>query len=323
MRIVFLGSPAAVLPVVQSLQEQAGKNPSHRLVGIVSQPAKPSGRGRHLLDPAVAVWGKTTDVPVFQFSNINDPENLKHLRDLQPDLCVTAAYGQILGDDFLLVPTRGTINIHPSLLPKYRGATPVASAILAGEKETGVSILFTVKKLDAGNIIAQEAFPLLYDKGAMALTEELFRLSVPLLMLSIDKLATDADFLGHPQDEKLVSQGKKIKKEDGAIDWSHSASLIFRKSLAYDPWPGIYTVFKGSRIVVSRCFLPKKDDLVRPEGFHDIGRFYFSKKLKALIVACGSDFLACQEVKPEGQRKMDAQSFFNGIKDKSELCFSL
>lgn len=246
MRLIFLGSPEAVLAPLETLQTQA-KAWGHELVGVVSQPARPTGRGQNLVDPPVALFAKANGIPVLQPEKASDPVFLQAFKDWSPDVAITAAYGQILSDAFLAIPKRATINIHPSLLPKYRGAIPVPAALMEGETTSGVTILFTVKKLDAGNLIVQAKTPIQPKETAGELTTRYFVLGATLLESALRKLA-DPSFAGDPQNEKLVTHCRKIEKQHGIIDWQLPAEDTFNRFRAFSPWPGSYTFLQGKRL---------------------------------------------------------------------------
>ena len=312
MKVIFLGSPASVLkPLEFLLMPSSGIN----LIAVVSQPAKAVGRSKELVDPPVAQFAKQRGIPVYQPGRADDQNFLESLGLLQPDLMITAAYGQILTEDFLAIPTRGTINIHPSLIPKYRGATPVPAAILAGDKETGVTILFTVRKLDAGNIIVQERTAIGDRERGDDLTARLFSLSTKLLPKALAHLE-NIDFTGVAQLEKDVTICKKISKDDGLIAWTSSSVEIFNRFRAFSPWPGSSTFFGDKRISIEAMDLANAElPLLAP------GTFEYSKPAKALVVGTGTGNLILTQLKPAGSRTQDAASFWNGIKLKDHVQF--
>jgi methionyl-tRNA formyltransferase len=314
MRIVFLGSPEEVIAPLDLLLKS--KELGIEVVGVVSQTAKPQGRGRALEDPAVAKFSKAHGIPTLQPIKASDPEFLEQFKALNPDVAITAAYGQILTDSFLAIPKRGTINIHPSLLPKYRGATPVQSAIAAGESTTGVTILFTVKKLDAGNIILQKQFSISSDERSCHLMPRLFKESGSLLLTALDMLK-DPHFSGTLQNEAKVTHCRKIDKTDGNINWHHEAEEIYNHFRAYDPWPGSYTFFGGRRIGITDITYDP-DAVTRQEP----GQFVFDKKNHCLVVGTGNGSLHITHLKPAGGGQSNAAAFWNGLKDRSHPIFT-
>lgn len=311
MRIVFLGSPEEVISPLNSLLELDGI----QVVGVVSQPAKPQGRGRTIEDPPVAKFAKARGILTLQPQKASDPEFLASFRELAPDVAVTAAYGQILTEEFLSIPKRATINIHPSLLPLYRGATPVQSSLAAGDTTTGVTILFTVKKLDAGNIIVQKAYPIGSDERAGELMTRMFTESGSLLKETFEKLR-DPEFSGTPQDPNKVTHCRKIDKSDGNITWERSAEGIYNKFRAFEPWPGSFTFLAGKRVAVTDM-RPTKDLMTS----QDPGEFVFDKKQHCLTVGTGTDPLQILKLKPAGSGEINAAAFWNGLKDRSHPRF--
>lgn len=314
MRIVFLGSPEEVIAPLRHLLNAGDKD--RYLVAVISQPAKPQGRGRSLEDPPVAMFSKAHSILTLQPNKASDPDFLNQLRELKPDVAITAAYGQILTDEFLAIPTRGTINIHPSLLPMYRGATPVQSAIAAGESSTGITILFTVRKLDAGNIILQKTFDIGPTERSGQLMTRLFAESSPLVSEALTMLA-ELDFSGIPQDPTKVTHCKKIEKTDGNIKWERSAEEIYDSFRAFEPWPGSYTFLGEKRIGITDMFFD--DDLVSSQK---PGEFMFDKKKHCLVAGTSNGTLGITQIKPSGSGSINAAAFWNGLKDRSQPAFS-
>jgi methionyl-tRNA formyltransferase len=308
MRIIFLGSPKEVLAPLDALlklQEQK----IHEVVAVVSQPAKPVGRKNVLTDPPLAQYAKSLGLTVLQPDKVSSPEALAALRELKPDLCLTAAYGQILSDAFLQIPTRGTINIHPSLLPRYRGAIPVPAALLDGLTETGVTILFTVKQLDAGAIILQRKEPIRADDTTESLTERLFVLAGTMLPEALE-LLEDRSFAGVPQDPAQVTHCRKIDKEDGLVVWSKSAQEISNALRAYYPWPGSFSFTHKGRVTLLQASSPLDHGAA---GLVEPGEFVFDKKRGGILVKCGEGALLLTKFKPAGGKEVDARSFWNGL----------
>ena len=239
----------------------------------------------------------------MQPKKARDENFLNQLRELKPDLIITCAYGQILTQDFLNIPKFGTLNIHPSRLPYLRGATPVQSTLLNGDKVAAVSILFTVLALDAGDIIVQEDFPILPEECAGDLLDRLFFASGPLLERALD-LVTDPDFKAQAQDESKVVHCKKITKYDAQINWEHSYLEIINRYRAYKPWPGLYTYWQNSRVLLDEVFYDKNIVDLAQDLFpidKKPGQFYFCKKIEALIFVVADGFLGVRKLKLEGK----------------------
>lgn len=314
MRVIFLGSPAEVLPVLDALKDQ--------LVAVVSKPAKPQGRKKQLIDPAVAAHTKEQwpDLPILQPESAKDPEFIAAIAALKPDIMVTAAYGEILTEEFLGLASRAVINIHPSLLPFYRGATPVPAALLAGDTVTGVSILFTVKALDAGHIICQDPLDIAPDETAEQLLSRSFIHGASMLPEAFELLA-DPEFEGYPQDPEDVSHCSKISKTDGEVNWRWGDAEIYNRFRAFQPWPGVYSYSAKGKVIFTEMAScdqldreGRLDQLPADIGERQPGEFIFVKSLKALVVATCHDPLLIKRLKPQGAKDQDAVAFWNGLK---------
>jgi len=310
-RIVFMGSPAEVIAPLRAVYEE-GESVGAYLVGIVSQPARPAGRGGKLLDPPVALFGKEHSVPTLQPESAKDVTFLEQLKELKPDVIVTAAYGQILSEEFLKIPRVATINIHPSLLPAFRGATPVPAALLDGLDVTGVTILFTVKQLDAGNIILQKSFPVGPRENAGELTNRLFRESGPMLLDVLALLAKEPNFKGTPQNSEQATFCRKISKEMGQVNWSDSAKNIINRHRAFQPWPGSMTKLGDRLVAITDMDLGNTDETTTSPGLMS-----YEKVAGALMVCCGRGHILIRRLKPAGGKEMDAAAFWNGLRDRS------
>lgn len=317
MRLIYLGSPQDSIYPLEYLIENA-KTYGHEILAVVSQARKTNyRRGKQNEDTPLASFARKVGILTLQPEKASDPEFQNTLRELAPDVMITCAYGQILNQSFLNIPTRATINIHPSLLPKYRGATPVQTALLDGLQETGVTILFTVKELDAGNIILQKKEAIFPNEVSGDLMTRLFKISAPLLIEALDALA-DPNFLGTPQNPKDVSLCKKIKKEDGLIDWSLDHTSILNRFRAYNPWPASFTFLHGKRIILASL----EDGEKFLTETQEPGSFFFKKEDQTLNVACKNAYLKVKTLKPEGSRILNAGEFWNGLKDRDHLKFS-
>lgn len=317
MRLVFLGSPSEVTAPLQGILDACRSRDDIELVGIVSQPAKPAGRGGKLQDPPVAEFAKTHNIPLLQPRLARDPEFLRQFAAWEPDVAITAAYGQILTPEFLAIPKRATINIHPSMIPEYRGATPVQSALLAGDDMTGITVLFTVLALDAGNIITQTPQTIHQDETSGQLTQRMFTLSTTLVLDALEKLK-DPAFTGTPQDPLRVSTCRKIHKQDGDIDWSLPASKIHNRYRAFSPWPGVFTFCQGRRLAITKMrTTPRK-----PQSTAQPGDVQFNKPEKCLEVVTGDgEMIQIETLTPAGGKNIDAAAFWNGLKVRDHVRF--
>lgn len=322
MRIVFMGTPESVLKPLSILHEGATLH-GHDLVAVVSQMAKPIGRSKLPQDPPVAIYAKEHHIETLQPENVSHHEFIEKLKTLKPDIVITAAYGQILNDEFLSIPSRATINIHPSLLPKYRGATPVQTALLNGDVETGVTLLFTVKKLDAGSIIIQEKLSIDPDETAEELLLRLFKRGGELLFDVLD-LLKDRSYCGREQSDRDVTICRKIKKGDGLVDWCDKCQEICNRYRAFQPWPGVYSFLNGKQVILSGLKKCDEGANERSDGTSselDVGRFVFDKKEKMIKVRARDGFVWVGHLKPAGGKTMDAAAFWNGLRDKEGAMF--
>ena len=328
-RLVYMGSPQeAIAPLEYLAKNIAGKGDlesrNYSLVGVVSAPARKAGRGRKLVDPPVAQFAKEQGFKVLQPLKASDPVFLEELERLQPDIIVTCAYGQILTKRFLAIPRRATINIHPSRLPEYRGATPVQAALLSGDESTAVTILFTVKALDAGNVILQQDYEIAEGEKAGDLLARLFANSGKLLVEAIDRLE-DPAFVGVPQDASRVSHCQKIDKEDGLIDWNQDAAAIVCRHRAYHPWPGSFTYLQNRRIGLEHIE-PAGPRVAPISSLNRPGSAFFDKANLAIMIRGRDSWLKVSELKPAGSRRLSAADFWNGLNKevrKDGLYFSL
>jgi methionyl-tRNA formyltransferase len=312
MRIVYLGSPEiAVHPL-----EYLIKNSEHQIVAVVSQPDKKQGRGLKLQASAVANYARSHNIKVFCPTKASSEDFLEDLSNLKPDLCITCAYGQMLSQSFLDIPKYGTINIHPSALPTYRGATPIQSALKNGDRKTAITILLTVKKMDAGPIILQEEKEIKDSDTAETLAYRLFKESGNILIKAIEKVSQG--FSGSSQDENKVIPCKKITKEQGQISWKQDSREIFNQYRAYTPWPGIFTHYQQKRVVLSELAISHDyniDKNQRP------GEFFFDKQTNKLVVIAKDSAIYIGKLKKEGKSFCSAKDFFNGVKNNNEHLF--
>lgn len=311
-----MGSPEDVVAPLSQLHEK-GPALGLELVAVVSQPARPSGRGGKLADPPVAVFAKSKGVSCLQPESAKSAGFLEELRKIKPDVIVTAAYGQILSEEFLAIPQIGTINIHPSRLPEYRGATPVPAALLDGLQSTSVTILFTVKKLDAGNIILQKDFSIEPSETSGQLTARLFAASGEMLLEALTKLKKEPGFKGIPQEDAKATFCKKIDKDMGLIDWTLDAETLVNRFRAFEPWPGSWTSQADRRIAITDMGMA---ETIQPSNGRP-GEFKFDKPSKSIVVSCGQGQVSVRRLKPAGAKDMDAPSFWNGLKDKTQTIF--
>ncbi len=307
MRIVFFGSPAAALPSLEALLA-AG----HDLALVVTQPDKPAGRGRRLTPSPVKALALGRSLPVIEPGRIRaDPGAAERIRAAQPDVNVVVAYGQIIPHDVHFFPRYHSLNVHFSLLPKYRGAAPVQWTILNGEVESGVTIIELNDRMDEGDILAQERVAVEPRQTAAALETRLADLGAKLLLATLGRL----DEVPHvPQDHALATPAPKIRKEDGLIAWTEMAPAVDRKVLALADRPGAFTLIKGRRanILRGRAFGHSKGS---PAAGADPPGSVASVGKAGLEIACGAaTSYLIEELQPEGKGPMTAYAFSLGTR---------
>lgn len=311
MRIVFFGSPPAALPSFQRLL-QAG----HAVELAVTQPDKPAGRGKAVAPPPVKEFALTRGIPVFQPEKIRrDEKAIEVIRKISPDVNVVVAYGQIIPGSIIYLPRFRSINVHFSLLPKYRGAAPVEWAILNGETKTGVTIFELNEKMDEGDILAVEEVDILPRETAPELEARLARLGAELLVKTLDQI----DHLPRSaQDHTRASSAPRLRKEDGKIDWTKDALTVERMVRAFSGWPGVFTTFRGQRILIRAG---KKINQAAASGFVP-GQVIEIKK-EGLVIGCsqGSLFLV-ERLQRENKKEMEASAFLRGLRIEPGDIFS-
>ncbi len=303
MRIVFFGSPASALPSLKRITA-AG----HSIELIITQPDKPSGRGKKLMPCPVRRTALERNISSCQPLKIKqDAAVLEKIREIQPELIVVVAYGQIIPASIIYLPKYHSLNLHFSLLPKYRGASPVQWALLNGEEKTGITIFELNEKMDEGDILAQEEVEILPEENAAELEARLAQKGAELLVESIARV----DSLEHrPQDHSQATYAPKLSKEDGKIDWSKNAPRIERQVRAFTPWPSAYTFLNEKRIIILKG--KRVEGKFSPSS--SSGEILEIKK-EGIEVCCGerTTFLV-QNLQPEGRKKMDAYAFCLGAR---------
>lgn len=312
MRTVMMGTGTFAEPTFQALLKSRAT-----VVGLVTQPERSGAKLRgstRQTGTGMATLAREAGLPVLQPESINTPEGVGALAELHPDMLVVAAYGQILKPAVLAVPTRGAINVHASLLPKYRGASPVAAAIWHGETETGVTIIRITPGLDAGNILRQAAVPILPHETTGELEARLARLGAAECLEAVLQLE-QGDFLGTPQDASLVTRAPKLAKEHGLIDWTQSAEQVQRHIRAMQPWPTAYTFFHRPSKPSIRLVLCKSEVVlaVPAELSESPGAVLSGRGKDEFCVRCGTDsVLSVLELTPAGKQRMPAAAFLRG-----------
>ena len=296
-KIVFMGSPDFALPTLRALASQ------YQIVGVVTQPDRASGRGRELKPPPVKVLALELNLPVIQPEKLRAPEAMSQLREWNPDLIVVAAFGQILRPEVLELPRFGCLNVHASLLPRWRGAAPINAAILAGDDETGVTIMKMDAGLDTGPILAKRAIRLKPDDTAGSVFQALSTLGADLLLdILPDYLA--GKLTPTPQPAEGVTYAPMLKKEDGRLDFTRPAAELERKVRAFNPWPGAWFEWNGSPLKVMRGRIVSVG-----KGLASGTRLTVEGRP---AVMCADAALVLEEVQPAGKKVMDGKSFLAG-----------
>jgi methionyl-tRNA formyltransferase len=301
-RIVFMGTPEFAVPSLAALwAAQATHN--WQIVAVVTQPDRPAGRGNQLAVPAVKQYAVAQGMPVLQPERLRKtPEAIAILRALAPDLLVVAAYGLILPKSVLELPTFGALNVHASLLPAYRGASPISAAILDGHAQTGVTIMLMDEGLDTGPMLTQATLPIQPEDTTASLTQRLADLGAQLLVTTVPRWLAGA-IAPTPQPElSSTPTVARIEKEAGQIDWQQPAAQIERMTRAYTPWPTAYTTWQGDVFKIWRA-------AVLP-GFAAPG--VVVQTPQGIAVGTGVALLLLQEVQPAGKKRMELRSFLNG-----------
>jgi methionyl-tRNA formyltransferase len=300
MRIVFMGSPEFAVPGLEALHAS-----HHTVSAVITQPDRPRGRGLHPLPPPIKLIAQAKGIPVFQPSTTRTPEFVNQVQSFRPDVLVVVAYGEILRRSLLQVPPLGAVNLHASLLPKYRGAAPVAWAILRGESETGVTTMLMNEAMDAGPILLQASTSITPTETTETLTRKLAHLGAPLLRRTLDLMEKKA-IEPVPQDESTVSFAPKLKKEDGWINWNLDAATISRQIRAFLPWPGSFSNLK--RLLV-KFWLAHP---VPEPAVQDPGTVVRLEK-HAILIACGQHtVLKVLELQPQNRPRLSSGDFLSG-----------
>jgi len=299
IRVVFMGSPDFALPSLSMLAK------NYQVVGVVTQPDRASGRGRELKAPPVKVLAQTLDIPILQPQKLREPESMQQLQAWQPDLIVVAAFGQILRKDILDLPRYGCINVHASLLPRWRGAAPINAAVLAGDEETGVTIMKMDVGLDTGPMLAKRPIRIKPDDTAGSLFEALSTLGADLLIETLPAYL-DGKIPPQPQPEEGASYAPMLKKEDGRLDFSQPVVELERRIRAMNPWPGAWFEWDGNLLKVGRG--------VVGEGQSSMvgGRLIFEGRP---AVSCADGVLILEEVQPPGKKMMSGKAFLSGARN--------
>lgn len=302
-RIVFMGTASFSLAVLKMLIEE-----DYNIVGVVTQPDRYVGRKKVLTMPDVKVEALKYDIPVIQPARIK--EDYQAVADLKPDLIITAAYGQIVPQAVLDIPRLGCINVHASLLPLYRGGAPVHQAIIDGQEKTGVTIMYMVKKMDAGDMIAQKETPILEEDTVGILYDRLSDLGAKLLKETLPDILKGIN-QRIPQDENLVTYAPTLSREDERLDWNMSARQVYNKVRGTNPWPGSYTTYQGKTVKIWAGQVHQCENAMKHHAHQDNGTIVkiFND---AIGVKVNDGVYLITELQLEGKKRMSVKDYLNG-----------
>jgi methionyl-tRNA formyltransferase len=294
MRIVFIGTGEIGVPTLCALQ-----NSEYRIAGIVTQPDKPAGREQKITAPPIKAALGDSKIPIFQPVKIKDLRAIEQLRALAPDVIVVMAYGQILPRAVLEIPKIACLNLHASLLPRWRGAAPIQAAIAAGDRETGITVMYMDEGLDTGDILLQRKIDITPSETGDSLHDRFAEIA-PVALLDALKMFPNAPRIA--QDKSLATYAPKLNREAGIINWNDTAEAIERKIRAYNPWPGAFTRFNNKKL---KIFAASIVDLRGKPG-------EIMRKDRELVVAATDRGVSLTEVQLEGKRRMSAAEFLRG-----------
>jgi methionyl-tRNA formyltransferase len=305
MRIVFIGTGAIGVATLRALLHA----PEHEVIGVVTQPDKPVGRRQHTEAPPIKAELAKQSLPILQPRRLRDEESVAQIRELAPELIVVMAYGQILPESVLQIASIACLNVHASLLPKYRGAAPIQSAIAAGDTETGITIMYMDAGLDTGDILLQEKLTILPNETGGSLHDRLAQIAPDTLLNALAQLVN-----GHaarePQDSARATYAAKLTRDDGKIDWSAPAEAIERKIRAYDPWPGAFTTLVDASVHPRHLKIFRASVVAQSAGPPGS---VSTPNGSELVVATGRGGLRLDEVQLEGKRRLRAAEFLRGF----------
>lgn len=300
MRIVFIGAGEIGVPTLQALLRSS----EHQLTGVFTQPDKPVGRAQRIEPTPIKGALAGSKVPILQPARVKDRQVIEEIRALQPDAIVVMAYGQILPREALEIPRIACLNLHASLLPRWRGAAPIQAAIAADDPETGITVMYMAEGLDTGDILLQRRIDILPTDTGGSLHDRLAEIAPDALLEALQLLA-NGNAPRIPQDNALATYAPKLTRDNGKIDWAEPAEIIERKIRAFNPWPGAFTEIAAPGVRKLKIFSAGIVDLDGKPG-------ELLRRDKGLIVAAGKNALWLNDVQLEGKRRMDAAEFLRG-----------
>lgn len=298
-RILMMGTPDFAVPSLQALVRE-----KYDVIGVVTQPDRPKGRKRILSPPPLKEEALKLGLTVYQPERLRDPEGIRQIRELAPDLIITAAYGQILPSEILDIPRFGCINVHASLLPRYRGGAPIHHALMAGEEETGVTIMYMVQQLDAGDMLAQRSIRIGADDDVATLHDKLSLLGAELLTELLPRLLK-GKVTAVPQDQDQVTYAPNITRKDERIDWSRGAGDICDQIRGLRPWPVAFTTWQGEPLKIWKA------NKVDHRGQEEPGTILQADE-NGIVVVAGVGAVVLIELQPAGKKAMPVEQFVRG-----------
>jgi len=313
IRIIYMGTPLFAVPALEALIENARPGQvlpeGYEIVTVITRIDKPTGRGKEIVYSPIKQAALLHGIPVWQPGSLKRPENIEALAAYHADLYIVAAFGQILPQGVLDLPRYGTLNIHASLLPKYRGVSPIPAAILQGDKETGVTIMLIDAGIDTGPTLLERSIPIAEDDTTGSLTLKLAELGARALLEALP-LWVQGKISPQPQDEQLASYTHMLRKEDGEIDWNRPADELAHAVRAYTPWPSAYTYWRGRllKIVSAHPIMLEPGEEVKPGTV----RLRKENGEQVLSVVTGNSLLAVDNLQLEGRKAMSAGEFTRG-----------
>ncbi|RHQ59672.1 methionyl-tRNA formyltransferase [Firmicutes bacterium AF25-13AC] len=305
MRIIFMGTPDFAVPVLQSLI-----NSRHEVVAVVTQPDRPKGRGKNMQFSPVKECALAHNIPVMQPVNVSVPEVIDELRAYEPELIVVVAFGQFVTKKIREMPKYGCINVHASLLPKYRGAGPIQWAVINGEKESGVTTMYMCREIDKGDMLLKDTVTLDPKETGDSLHDKLSMMGGPLLLKTIDQLE-DGSAVRIPQCEEESTYAPKLEKTMGNIDWTMDADRIERLVRGLNSWPGTFTKIHGKTVKIWDCDVVCQEALTESQAAAEPGTVIISEK-DQLIVKAGNGALSLRMLQPEGKKNMTVDAYLRG-----------
>ncbi len=297
LRVIFMGTPDFAVQALAALYKS-----EHEIIAVYTQPPRPKGRGQEVVPSPVQVFAQANGLPVFHPQSLKSASEQEKFENLHADVAVVAAYGLLLPKAILEAPVFGCINIHASLLPRWRGASPIQQAIMAGDLESGVTLMQMDEGLDTGPMISKRAIKLDAKITTISLHDALAVLGAEMIAKEIDNLASGKERSLTIQDEKLVTYAPLLKKEDGKIDWKKPAADLDRKVRALNPWPGVWTNYEGKRIKILEVSVAARGGNVAGEIITAEG----------LVTCGGGSAIQIKTLQPEGKKAMDFTAALNG-----------